>query len=78
MLAGLVLLRCLPQLALGRAWDAVGTESLPTGGDVEEMLGLPILMLIAEKTSPPTGENQWLCPLVQKQSWCPFLAGGEA
>lgn len=39
-------------------WDVMGTTSLPDGDDVVEVLGLPILALIAEKTFTSCSRKQ--------------------
>ena len=53
-------------------WDAMGTVSLPAGGDVVEVLGLPILALIAEKTFSSHSRKQIALPAGVKMKPVPF------
>ena len=50
----------------------MGTVSLPAGGDVVEVLGLPILALIAEKTFSSHSRKQIALPAGVKMKPVPF------
>lgn len=54
----------------------MGTMSLPAGGDVVEVLGLPILALTAEKTFSSCSRKQIALPTSAKMKPVPF-AGWE-